>query len=71
MLKASEELQFEQAKEYRDLMRYIKHVTSKQHVQFNDQIDRDIIGHYVDKGYLEVFKYFLCEMVNYLLETLT
>lgn len=59
MLKASEELQFEQAKEYRDLMRYIKHVTSKQHVQFNDQIDRDIIGYYVDKGYLSVQIFFM------------
>lgn len=59
MLKASESLQFEQAKEYRDLMRYIKHVTSKQHVQFNDQVDRDIIGYYVDKGYLSVQIFFM------------
>lgn len=56
---ASEALQFEQAKEYRDLMRYIQHVTSKQHVQFNDQIDRDIIGYYVDKGYLSVQIFFM------------
>lgn len=56
---ASETLQFEQAKEYRDLIRYIQHVTSKQHVQFNDQVDRDIIGYHVDKGYLSVQIFFM------------
>ena len=59
MEKASEALQFEQAKEYRDLIRYINHVTSKQHVQFNDQVDRDIIGYHVDKGYLSVQIFFM------------
>ena len=34
MAEASEALNFEQAKEYRDMIRYIEHVTSKQHVQF-------------------------------------
>ena len=52
MMKASEELNFEQAKEYRDLISHIRYVTAKQHVQFNDQIDRDILGYYVDHGYL-------------------
>lgn len=56
---ASENLQFEQAKEYRDLIRHINHVTSKQHVQFNDQVDRDIIGYHVDKGYLSVQIFFM------------
>lgn len=59
MQTASETLQFEQAKEYRDLIRYIQHVTSKQHVQFNDQVDRDIIGYHVDKGYLSVQIFFM------------
>lgn len=59
MQSASEAMQFEQAKEYRDLIRYIQHVTSKQHVQFNDQVDRDIIGYHVDKGYLSVQIFFM------------
>ena len=59
MESASEVMQFEQAKEYRDLIRYIQHVTSKQHVQFNDQVDRDIIGYHVDKGYLSVQIFFM------------
>lgn len=56
---ASEQLNFEQAKEYRDLIRYIDHVTSKQHVQFSDQVDRDILGYYVDHGYLSIQLFFM------------
>ena len=62
MMKASEELNFEQAKEYRDLIQYINHVTAKQHVMFNnDRVARDIIGYYVDKGYLSVQIFFMRE----------
>lgn len=56
---ASETLNFEQAKECRDLIRYIEHVTSKQHVQFADQVDRDILGFYVDKGYISIQIFFM------------
>ena len=59
MTKASEELNFEQAKEYRDLITYIQHVTAKQHVKFNDNIDRDILGYYVDHGYLSIQLFFM------------
>lgn len=59
MAEASEALNFEQAKEYRDMIRYIEHVTSKQHVQFADQVDRDILGFYVDKGYLSIQIFFM------------
>ncbi|MGN1182360.1 MAG: excinuclease ABC subunit UvrC [Faecalibacillus sp.] len=59
MSKASQELNFELAKEYRDLIQHIEHVTSKQHVQFSDQIDRDIIGYYRDKGYLSLQLFFM------------
>ena len=57
--KASEELNFEQAKEYRDLISHIRYVTAKQHVQFNDQVDRDILGYYVDHGYLSIQLFFM------------
>ena len=52
-------MNFEQAKEYRDLITYIQHVTAKQHVQFNDNIDRDILGYYVDHGYLSIQLFFM------------
>ncbi len=59
MMKASEELNFELAKESRDLIQHIKHVTSKQHVQFDDAIDRDIVGYCFDKGYLSMQVFFM------------
>ncbi len=59
MMVASEKLQFEQAKEYRDLIEHIRYVTAKQHVQFNDNTDRDILGYYVDHGYLSVQLFFM------------
>lgn len=49
-MRASESLNFELAKEYRDLIQHINHVTSKQHVQFADQIDRDILAIIKIKG---------------------
>lgn len=59
MMQASDQLNFELAKEYRDLITHIQHVTSKQHVQFADQVDRDIIGYYQDKGYLSLQLFFM------------
>jgi len=59
MMQASNQLNFELAKEYRDLITHIQHVTSKQHVQFADQVDRDIIGYYQDKGYLSLQLFFM------------
>lgn len=59
MQKASDLLNFEQALEYRNLINHINHVTSKQHVQFEDQVDRDILGYYVDKGYLSIQLFFM------------
>lgn len=59
MYQYSDELKYEQAKEYRDLIQSIEYVTSKQHVQFNDQIDRDILGYYSDHGYLSIQLFFM------------
>lgn len=59
MQNASDLLNFEQALEYRNLINHINHVTSKQHVQFEDQVDRDILGYYVDKGYLSIQLFFM------------
>lgn len=59
MYTASELQNYELAKECRDLIAHIQHVTSKQHVQFNDLVDRDIVGYYHDKGYLCLQLFFM------------
>ena len=59
MYSASELQNYELAKECRDLISHIQHVTSKQHVQFNDLVDRDIVGYYYDKGYLCLQLFFM------------
>ena len=61
MMKASENLQFELAKEYRDLIRSIEYVTAKQNVQFGDYKDRDILGYFIDKGYISIQLFFMRE----------
>lgn len=61
MMTASENLQFELAKEYRDLIRSIEYVTAKQNVQFGDYKDRDILGYFIDKGYISIQLFFMHE----------
>ncbi|WP_295090809.1 excinuclease ABC subunit UvrC [uncultured Catenibacterium sp.] len=61
MMTASENLQFELAKEYRDIIRSIEYVTAKQNVQFGDYKDRDILGYYIDKGYISIQLFFMRE----------
>lgn len=52
MLKASEELNFEKAKEIHETIESIKHTTQSQNVMFKDNKDRDVFGYYFDKGYI-------------------
>lgn len=61
MTVASEALKFEQALEYRNLIESIKYVLSSQNVMMNDHKDRDILGYYVNKGYLSVNLFFMRE----------
>lgn len=61
MMTASENLQFELAKEYRDLIHSIEYVTAKQNVQFGDYKDRDILGYFIDKGYISIQLFFMRE----------
>lgn len=61
MMTASENLQFELAKEYHDLIRSIEYVTAKQNVQFGDYKDRDILGYFIDKGYISIQLFFMRE----------
>jgi len=52
MLEASETMDFERAKEYRDSIAYIDELLQKQTVTVNDFTDRDIFGYAVDKGWM-------------------
>ena len=59
MTLASSKLDFEKAKEYKDLLDYIETTEAKQKVEVNDLKDRDIFGYYVDKGYLSIQVFFI------------
>ena len=59
MEKASEEMAFEKAREYRDLIISIEHITDKQQVQVEDNKDRDVFSCYADKGYLAIQGFFI------------
>jgi len=59
MLEASEKLNFEKAKELKELLDYIDIVLTKQKVELHDNINRDIFGYYVDKGYISIQVFFL------------
>lgn len=54
MLKASENLEFEKAKEYKDLLTSIDQVCVKQGIQLQDHVDRDIIGLSTRDGYYSI-----------------
>jgi len=55
----AEKLNFEKAKELKDLLDYIKITLIKQKVEITDEIDRDIFGYYQDKGYLSIQVFFV------------
>ena len=59
MEQASEALNFEKAKELKELIEYINITLIKQKVDLHDNIDRDIFGYYVDKGYISFQVFFL------------
>jgi excinuclease ABC subunit C len=52
MLQASEELNFERAKEMRDQIHHIEQVMQKQSITVQDQVDRDVFGFFIDKGWI-------------------
>jgi excinuclease ABC subunit C len=52
MTEAAESLEFEKAKKLRDQIQAIDTIMVKQKVTFSDQVDRDIIGYYTDKGWM-------------------
>lgn len=59
MMKASEELDFERAKEYRDQIAHIESTMEKQKMTSTDFTDRDVFGYAVDKGWMCVQVFFV------------
>ncbi|MFT8312546.1 MAG: excinuclease ABC subunit UvrC [Sporolactobacillus sp.] len=59
MLEASEQLNFEKAKELRDQISNIETVMEKQKIIFNDLDDRDVFGYAFDKGWMCVQVFFM------------
>ncbi|WP_226036487.1 excinuclease ABC subunit UvrC [Aquibacillus saliphilus] len=59
MLSASEELDFERAKEMRDQIQHIESVMDQQKITLNDQVNRDIFGYSYDKGWMCVQVFFI------------
>jgi len=54
MFSASEKLNFEKAKDIKEVMEYIKVVLEKQKIDFNDNVNRDIFNYYVYKDYISI-----------------
>lgn len=59
MLDASNEMQFERAKEFRDQIVHIEAVMEKQKMTMNDHVDRDVFGYAYDKGWMCVQVFFV------------
>jgi len=52
-------LHFEKALEYKELLDYINITLTNQEVELKDNVDRDIFGYYLDKGYLSIQVFFI------------
>lgn len=59
MHEASESLNFEKAKEKKDLIDAIQHVTQQQKVQFKDKKNRDVFAYYEEYGYISIQNFIL------------
>ncbi|MGY0693143.1 excinuclease ABC subunit UvrC [Virgibacillus sp. FSP13] len=59
MLEASEQLNFERAKEMRDQIHHIEAVMEQQKITLNDQVNRDIFGYSFDKGWMCIQVFFV------------
>lgn len=59
MIEASEALNFEQAKEYRDLISHVESIMFKQKMMTADMTIRDIFGYSVDRGWMCIQVFFI------------
>lgn len=55
----SDNLRFEKAMELKELLDYIDITLTKQKIEGNDNVDRDVFGYYSDDNYLSVFTFFI------------
>ena len=55
----SQNLRYEKANELKNLLDYINITLKKQKVEIKDNIDRDLFGYYVDKGYISIQVFFI------------
>ncbi|MRX71806.1 excinuclease ABC subunit UvrC [Bacillus lacus] len=59
MFKASEQMDFERAKEYRDQITHIEATMEKQKMTLTDFVDRDVFAYAYDKGWMCVQVFFI------------
>src|SRR5699024_5643824 len=59
MYKASRQLNFERAQEFRDQIQHIEIVMEQQKMTLNDNVDRDIFGYSYDKGWMCIQVFFV------------
>ena len=59
MQEESKLMHYEKALEIKNLLDYIKVVLTHQKVELKDNINRDIFGYYVDKGYISIQVFFI------------
>ena len=59
MLEEAKRLNFEKAKEVKELLEDINIIIAKQKVELTDNVDRDIFGYYVEHGYMAVQVFFI------------
>src|SRR5699024_7507921 len=52
MTQAAEDLQFEKAAEYRDQVKAIDTIMTRQKMTQTDFVNRDVFGYYVERGWL-------------------
>src|SRR5699024_5050380 len=59
MTQAAEDLQFEKAAEYRDQVKAIDTIMTRQKMTQTDFVNRDVFGYYVERGWLCVQVFFV------------
>ena len=59
MLKESSLMHYEKAKELKEMLDYINVTLTKQKVEIQDSVDRDVFGFYEEKGYLSIVVFFI------------
>ncbi|MBC9703488.1 MAG: excinuclease ABC subunit UvrC [Enterococcus sp.] len=59
MMQAAENMEFEKAAEYRDQIRAIETIMTRQKMTNTDLVDRDVFGYAIDKGWMCVQVFFV------------